>query len=52
MGTDEVESVLPGGPSGNVFSGLYTSEMENYLNFKYKKMNLKSNAQSAQKTEL
>ena len=52
MGTDEVESVLPGGPSGNPWSGLYSSEMDNYLNFGYKHMNLKYPVKTAKRVEL
>jgi penicillin amidase len=52
MGTDEFESVLPGGPSGNPWSGLYTSEMDNFLNFRYKHINLKYPVKIAERSEL
>jgi len=37
---DEVESILPGGPSGNIFSGLYFSEVERWIGMQLKKTKL------------
>lgn len=36
MGTDCLHTVLPGGPSDRFFKKSYASEINNYLNFKYK----------------
>jgi penicillin amidase len=36
LGRDEVFTALAGGPSGRVFSGLYTTDVARWLNFEYK----------------
>eukprot|EP01130_Rhizamoeba_saxonica_P007921 TRINITY_DN3203_c0_g1_i1.p1 TRINITY_DN3203_c0_g1~~TRINITY_DN3203_c0_g1_i1.p1 ORF type:complete len:751 (-),score=155.76 TRINITY_DN3203_c0_g1_i1:44-2296(-) len=41
MGNDYVETVIPGGASGRVFSRFYKSEIDNWLNGNFKKVQLK-----------
>jgi len=40
IGSNIVESILPGGPSGRIYSSLYTNEVEMWRNGQYKKFKL------------
>ena len=40
LGTNVVESILPGGPGGNILSNFYAREIETFLADQYKKMEL------------
>jgi len=39
LGVDQVHTVLAGGPSGRMLSGLYTTDIKRWLNFEYKTLN-------------
>ena len=40
MGTNVMESVLPGGPTGNILSNFYMREIKMFLEDQYKKIEL------------
>jgi penicillin amidase len=40
LGTQSSFTTLPGGPNGRRFSGLYTNEVKDWAEYKYKKIDL------------
>lgn len=51
MATDETWTQLPGGPSDRRFSDLYSSDMDDFMNYRYKKIKMDRSELRDQKVE-